>query len=153
MPSQVSSLLGGGSQSVAQVLICKRNDWMQSWLCPKPGRAPLAASSNAKQPMEGRRPRAILPSGRVSLTLIGRKLLWERKFGKFHTSRSRAVPDINKTHTKCQQTDSASAPNCWSLPRWHHSGWRSFGDTCLSHRCATNNQEKRILYLRIVGTF
>ncbi|KAI2663647.1 Transcription factor HES-1-B [Labeo rohita] len=43
----------------------------QSRLCPKPGRAPLATRSNAKQPMEGRRPRAILPSGRVSLTLIG----------------------------------------------------------------------------------
>ena len=47
--------------------------------------------------MAVRRPRVVLPSGRVSLTLIGRKLLWERKFGKFHTSRSRAVSDINKT--------------------------------------------------------
>ncbi|KAG5276066.1 hypothetical protein AALO_G00127520 [Alosa alosa] len=72
--------------------------------CPKPGRAPLAARSNTKQPMEGRRPRAILLPGRVSLTLIGRKLLWERKFGKFHTSRSRAVVDINKTNTKRVQT-------------------------------------------------
>ncbi|KAL1272715.1 hypothetical protein QQF64_028577 [Cirrhinus molitorella] len=80
-----------------------------SRLCPKPGRAPLATRSNAKQPMEGRRPRAILPSGRVSLTLIGRKLLWERKFGKFHTSRSRAVGDINKTNTTLRQAVATSA--------------------------------------------
>ncbi|KAK2889287.1 hypothetical protein Q8A67_014662 [Cirrhinus molitorella] len=81
----------------------------QSRLCPKPGRAPLATRSNAKQPMEGRRPRAILPSGRVSLTLIGRKLLWERKFGKFHTSRSRAVGDINKTNTTLRQAVATTA--------------------------------------------
>lgn len=43
-----------------------------------------------------RRPRAVLRPGRVSLALIGRKLVWERKFGKFHTSRSRAARDINK---------------------------------------------------------
>lgn len=42
-----------------------------------------------------RRARAVLPSHRVRLALIGPKLLWERKFGKFHTSRSRAAGDIN----------------------------------------------------------
>ncbi|XP_028822378.1 transcription factor HES-1-B-like [Denticeps clupeoides] len=45
--------------------------------------------------MAARRPRAVLPSGRVRPALIGGKLLWERKFGKFHTSRSRAARDIN----------------------------------------------------------
>ncbi|KAF5893343.1 tRNA-specific 2-thiouridylase MnmA, partial [Clarias magur] len=60
------------------------------------GRAPLATRSRAKQPMARRRARAVLRPGRVSLALIGRKLVWERKFGKFHTSRSRAAGDINK---------------------------------------------------------
>ena len=73
---------------------------------------PPAPFTAQQQPMGGRRPRAVPPpsppsSGRVSLTLIGAKLLWERKFGKFHTSRSRAVRDINKTHTqRRRQSDS-----------------------------------------------
>lgn len=70
--------------------------------------------------MEGRRPRAILPSGRVSLTLIGRKLLWERKFGKFHTSRSRAVGDINKTNTTLRQAVATTAGKRWNQRLWHH---------------------------------
>ncbi|KAL7891346.1 hypothetical protein AOLI_G00008220 [Acnodon oligacanthus] len=46
--------------------------------------------------MGARRARAVLPLRRVRRALIGPKLLWERKFGKFHTSRSRAARDINK---------------------------------------------------------
>ncbi|XP_029104845.1 transcription factor HES-1-like isoform X2 [Scleropages formosus] len=51
--------------------------------------------------MGGGRPRAVFllppPSGRVSAAPIGPKLLWERKFGKFHTSRSRAASSINRS--------------------------------------------------------
>lgn len=76
-----------------------------------PGPAPLAASSSG-QTTNGRAPTTSRPpSGRVSLSLIGGKLLWERKFGKFHTSRSRAVRDINISHTqRAQQRECACAP-------------------------------------------
>lgn len=72
------------------------------------GRAPLAASSGS-QTTNGRAPTTSRPlSGRVSLALIGRKLLWERKFGKFHTSRSRAGWDINTCNKKSLWDRSAS---------------------------------------------
>ncbi|MFT7810920.1 hypothetical protein AGIG_G16267 [Arapaima gigas] len=106
--------------------------------------APSARPRTIGRPLErpaanGRAPTTSLPPsrGRASRAPIGGKLLWERKFGKFHTSRSRAVANINRRRSRPRRTLRTAVDRLFNaVPVAKPPGHSGFPPSLLRHTAA-----------------